>query len=92
MDKILYRGAYRFADRATLDEALAAALQENHDWRSRFSAQGASLCVDLDLPNGRADQRTAAARVMQTLAYRAIEGIVVARQRDLAIDVFVVGE
>lgn len=92
-DLIQYRGAYRFADRTTLDKALDAALADHGDWIPRFSVQGSSLLrIDLDLPVRRADQRTSAARVMETLAYLALEGIVVARHRELAVDVFVCGE
>jgi hypothetical protein len=94
MDLVQYRGAYRFADRAALDKALSAALQHNTEWLPRFSPDGpsgSSLRVDLDLP-ARSHQRSAAASVMQALAYLAVEGIVVARHRDLAVDVFVCGE
>jgi len=91
MDLVQYRGAYRFADRAALDKALSAALQHNTEWLSRFSPFGSSVRVDLDLP-ARSDQRRAAASVLQTLAYLAVEGIVVARHKDLAVDVFVCGE
>jgi hypothetical protein len=89
MDMIQYRGAYRFADRDSLDQAIAIALENNNlDWQKRFSRVGSSLRIDLDLPAG-SDQRQLAAQVMQTLALSAVEGIVVARHRELAIDVFV---
>lgn len=101
MEMIQYRGAYRFSDRRALDHALAIALAnlaewkqlaDLAEWKRRFTAIGSSLCIDLDLGVARCDQRQAAAHVMQTLALSAIEGIVVARQRDLAVDVFVCGE
>jgi hypothetical protein len=87
-DTIQYRGAYRFANRAALDNALAAALKNNAEWLARFCPHGDALRVDLDL-SARSDLRGAAAIVMETLALLAVEGIVVARQRELAIDVFV---
>ena len=90
MDTIQYRGAYRFADPATLSDALSTALKDAADWRPLFTAHGTSLRVQLDLR--AAGQRARATQVMQTLAYLAVEGIVVARQREVAIDVFVCGE
>jgi len=90
MEMIRYRGAYRFADRAALEDAVAAALANNADLQPRFSLVGSSLCVVLDLP-ARSDQRHAAAQVMRTLANHAVEGIVVARHREQAVDVFVCG-
>ena len=91
MATIQYRGAYRFADRAALDHAVAAAFADRAlaAWRDHFEAQGSSLRILLEVPTRRSDQRTVAADVMQTLAAHAIEGIVVARHRELAIDVFV---
>ena len=91
-DTIHYRGAYRYADRAALDSALAVALRERGGWRSRFAPRGSSLTVLLDLAAGDRDERRAAAGVLQTLAGLAVEGIVVARQREVAVDVFVRGD
>lgn len=88
MDVIRYRGAYRFADRAALDRAVAAALAGHGEWQDRFDPVGSALRVDLALPARRSDQQRAAVRVMQALATRALEGIVVARHRERAIDVF----
>ncbi len=91
MDTVHYRGAYRFTDRAALDHALAIALAGHDDWRPRFDVRGAALRIDLDLP-ARSEAHSQAAHVMQTLANHAVEGIVVARRRELAVDVFVCGE
>ena len=85
MEMIQYRGAYRFADRVALDNAVASALETHTEWRPQFSAIGNSLRIVLDLPSR---QSLAAAQVMQRLACSAVEGIVVARHRELAIDVF----
>ena len=85
METIQYRGAYRFTDRAALDRALSAALMPHADWHPQFRAAGSSLTVVLDLPRRQAQ---AAAVVMQMLAGAAIEGIVVARQHEVAVDVF----
>jgi len=90
MEMIRYRGAYRFADRAALEHAVATALANHTDLQPQFSLVGSSLCVVLDLP-ARSDRRHAAAQAMQTLANHAIEGIVVARHREHAVDVFVCG-
>jgi hypothetical protein len=90
MEMIQYRGAYRFADRAALDHAVAVALANNAEWQLRFNPVGSSLRIDLDLP-ACSDQRHVAAQVMQVLALSALEGIVVARHRELAVDVFVCG-
>jgi len=94
-DHIHYRGAYRFTDRATLERALVSARRTldaptAEAWLRSFNRRGSALQIDLGLP-ARSDRRGAAARVMQTFASLAVEGIVVARQRDLAIDVFVCG-
>ena len=88
METIQYRGAYRFVDRATLDTALALALGEYVGWKPQFSPLDSSLCVLLDLPVMETEQRRAADHVMEMLADLALEGIVVARHRELAVDVF----
>ena len=92
MDTIQYRGAYRYADRAALENALASALEPHAAWRPRFSTHGSSVRIELDVPARETTAQCAAVQVMQTLAYLAVEGIVVARHRDLAVDVFVCGE
>lgn len=92
MEMIQYRGGYRFADRAALDRALARALVDHAAWTERFHLIGSSVHITLDVPARRIDQRHAAAEVMQFLALSAIEGIVVARERELAVDVFACGE
>jgi hypothetical protein len=87
METIQYRGAYRFEDRAALDRAIVVALAEHADWKPRFDPIGSALRVVLDLP---ARECRGANRVMETLAKLAVEGIVVARHRELAVDVFMV--
>jgi hypothetical protein len=88
METIQYRGAYRFTDREALDRALVVALASHGEWKPRFDPIGSSLRVVLDLPARNADARRDADHVMETLAELALEGIVVARHRDLAVDVF----
>lgn len=98
-DVIQYHGSYRYADRATLEGAIArarAALDDDEAeragrWMRCFVLNGTNLTVNLHVP-AEAEQRHAAANVFLTLAHGAVEGAVEARHGSRALDFFPPGE
>lgn len=97
-ETILYHGSYRYADRPSLERALAQARAELDDedfdrdrgWLRCFITHGTQLTVNLTTP-AIAEQRFAAANVLLILAHGAVEGAVEARQRERTIDLFGAG-
>ncbi len=98
-DVIQYHGSYRYADRATLEGALARAratldddeVERANRWLRCFVMNGTNLTVNLSVP-ADADQRHAAANVFLTLAHGAMEGAVEARHGNRPLDLFAPGD
>jgi hypothetical protein len=92
-DVIRYAGRYRYADRETLEHALASARSELADegldkagaWLRFFVCCGTSLTVNASVP-ATAQRRFAAANVFLILAHGSIEGSVKAQRGDRAVD------
>jgi hypothetical protein len=94
---IRFHGAYRYATKVALEEAIALARAhvaeeelEDEAWVRYFVSSGAVLTVNVDVPDS-AEYRFVAANVFLILAHGAIDGTVEARRGQATIDVFASG-
>ena len=96
-EPIELRGTYLYANSDALDRALAAARSrldaELHgdrdvDWMRCFMRQGSRLWIHGQLPDAAI---TVAVGVVTVLANDAVEGVVVARRGEQALDYFPCG-
>jgi len=97
LDRIGFHGAYRYATRTALDDAVARARAHLHEeeledeaFARYFVARGTVLTVNVNVPD-IPEQRFAAANVFLILAHGAIDGAVEARRGKATLDVFTSG-
>ena len=96
-DFIRFQGRYRYSTPAALDRAIVAARSQLEDddvgsLRFFLKESPSSLRVDVFVPAIADDVQFAASNVFQALARDAIEGAVVARRNNRAVDFFACGD